>query len=404
MTSSFDYQALDHGGHVVKGSIVAGSERHALRAIEAQGLSPLSVMPSKGLTAARSFTLFQGAPRNQEIVLALKQLSLLLTSGVPMIRAIETLKQQKLHPDISAGFADLERRLRTGQSFTTSLPVSLPMLPSYVAQLAAAGEAIGRLGEALTDATTQMSYEHQIRQDIRNALTYPAVLIFAGITAVLFIFIVVVPRFSSMLAQAKAPLPWISTAVLNTGMFLNENRLLFLLAMVGLVFAAAWALRNKEFKAGLRERAARMPILGAWLLESDLARWAFMLGTMFANGVELTRALDLARDCVSLPSLRTRLDQVSKMVRTGKSLSAAMSEQRAFNDTAVSLVQVGEESGQIDEMLRSLAKLYDDSGRQRMKQFLILLEPAAILLIGVVVGGIVAAIMLAITSINQVAL
>ena len=125
---------------------------------------------------------------------------------------------------------------------------------------------------------------------------------------------------------------------------------------------------------------------------------------MFANGVELTKALDLARDSVSLGSLRVRLDQVSKMVRTGKSLSAAMAEQRAFNDTAVSLVQVGEESGQIDEMLRSLARLYDDSGRQRMKQFLILLEPAAILLIGVVVGGIVAAIMLAITSINQVAI
>ena len=402
MVSSFDYQALDNGGHVVKGSIVAGSERHALRAIEAQGLAPLSVLPSRATTTSR--VLFQRAPQTQEIILSLKQLSLLLTSGVPMIRAIETLKQQRLHPDISSGFADLERRLRTGQAFTTSLPISLPMLPAYVTQLAAAGEAIGRLGEALADAVTQMAYEHQVRQDIRNALTYPAVLIVAGLTAVLFIFIVVVPRFSAMLAQAKAPLPWISMVVLNTGMFLNAHRMLLFIAAVAFFSAATWALRNKEYMSALRERAAKMPLLGSWLLESDLARWAFMLGTMFANGVELTKALDLARDSVSLPSLRARLDQVSKMVRAGKSLSAAMAEQRAFNDTAVSRVQVGEESGQIDEMLRSLAKLYDDSGRQRMKQFLILLEPAAILLIGVVVGGIVAAIMLAITSINQVAL
>ena len=403
MVSSFDYQALDNGGHVVKGSIVAGSERHALRAIEAQGLAPLSVLPAKA-AAQRSRVIFQRKPQTQEIVLALKQLSLLLTSGVPMIRAIETLKQQQLHPEISKGFADLERRLRAGQAFTTSLPVSLPMLPGYVGQLAAAGEAIGRLGEALTDAVTQMSYEHQIRQDIRNALTYPAVLIAAGITAVIFIFIVVVPRFQTMLAQAKAPLPWLSVVVLNTGMFLNSHRLLLMVSAAGIVAAITWALNNKEFMARLRERAAKFPILGAWLLESDLARWAFMLGTMFANGVDLIKALDLARDSVSLPSLRTRLDQVSKMVRTGKSLSAAMAEQRAFNDTAVSLVQVGEESGHLDEMLRSLAKLYDDTGRQRMKQFLILLEPAAILLIGIVVGGIVAAIMLAITSINQVAL
>jgi len=403
MAISFDYQALDNGGHVVKGSVVAGSERHAVRAIEAQGLSPLSVLPAKA-AQRRATVLFQRKPQIQEIVLALKQLSLLLTSGVPMVRAIETLKQQQLHPDISKGFADLERRLRAGQGFTSSLPISLPMLPAYVGQLAAAGEAIGRLGEALTDATTQMSYEQQIRQDIRNALTYPAVLIAAGLTAVLFIFIVVVPRFQSMLAQSKAPLPWISAVVLNTGIFLNSHRLLVFLGVGGLVAIIVTALRNKETMAKLRERAARLPILGAWLMESDLARWAFMLGTMFSNGVDLIRALDLARDSVSLPSLRTRLDQVTKMVRAGKSLSAAMAEQRAFNDTAVSLVQVGEESGHLDEMLRSLAKLYDDSGRQRMKQFLILLEPAAILLIGVVVGGIVAAIMLAITSINQVAL
>jgi general secretion pathway protein F len=403
MVHNFDYQALDNGGHVVKGSIAAASERHAVRAIEAQGLAPLSVLPSKAAAApARQF--FQRKPQTQEIVLSLKQLALLLTSGVPMIRAIETLKQQNLHPHISAGFADLERRLRSGQAFTSSLPVSLPMLPSYVGQLAAAGEAIGRLGEAMSDAVLQMSYEHQVRQDIRNALTYPAVLISAGITAVIFIFIVVVPRFQTMLAQAKAPLPWISTVVLNTGMFLNNHRLLLILLAAAIVGGVTWALRNKAFMSNVRERAAKLPILGAWLMESDLARWAFMLGTMFANGVELTKSLDLARDSVTLPSLRVRLDQVSKMVRAGKSLSAAMAEQRAFNDTAVSLVQVGEESGQLDEMLRSLAKLYDDSGRQRMKQFLILLEPAAILLIGIVVGGIVAAIMLAITSINQVAL
>jgi general secretion pathway protein F len=403
MASSYDYQALDNAGHVVKGSVVAGNERHAFRAVEAQGLAPLSVFPTKQI-ASKSRVLFQRGPQAQDMILSLKQLSLLLTSGVPLVRAIATLKQQSLHPDISKGFGDLERRLRTGQSFTISLPVALPMLPPYVSQLAAAGEAIGRLGEALTDAATQMAYEHQVRQDIRNALTYPAVLITAGITAVLFIFIIVVPRFSTMLAQAKAPLPWISTVVLNTGMFLNANKMLVFALAVGAVFCAAWALRNKVFMAALRERAAKLPLLGAWLMESDLARWSFMLGTMFANGVELIKALDLARDSVSLPSLRVRLDQVSKLVRTGKSLSAAMAEQRAFNDTAVSLVQVGEESGQLDEMLRSLAKLYDDSGRQRMKRFLILLEPLAILLIGVVVGGIVAAIMLAITSINQVAI
>ncbi|MBT7450468.1 MAG: type II secretion system F family protein, partial [Rhodospirillaceae bacterium] len=103
-------------------------------------------------------------------------------------------------------------------------------------------------------------------------------------------------------------------------------------------------------------------------------------------------------------SIHTRMEQVSKLVRGGKSLSIAMREQETFSDTALSLVQVGEESGELSNMLGSLATLYEESGRQRMKRFLLILEPAAIILIGVVIGGIVTAIMLAITSINQVTL
>ena len=129
-----------------------------------------------------------------------------------------------------------------------------------------------------------------------------------------------------------------------------------------------------------------------------------MLGTMLANGVDLIKGLQLARDGVSLESLRDRLDQAVKLVRNGQSLSAAMASQQAFSDSALSLIQVGEESGELPTMLKSLSTLYEDTARQRMKQFLLLLEPAAILLIGVVVGGIVAAIMLAITSVNQIAL
>jgi general secretion pathway protein F len=107
---------------------------------------------------------------------------------------------------------------------------------------------------------------------------------------------------------------------------------------------------------------------------------------------------------VNLSGLRDRLDQATKLVRSGQSLSSAIASQQAFSDTALSLIQVGEESGELPTMLKSLAALYEDTARQRMKQFLLFLEPCAILFIGIVVGGIVAAIMLAITSVNQVAL
>lgn len=404
MLHSFEYEAIDGAGRLLTGKLDAAHERDAQRSLESQGLTLVSLAAAKPPAAKSGLFNLQRGVTAQDRILALKQLALLLKAGVPLVQGIGTLKTQSGHPAMAEAFADMEKRLRTGDTFTHALAAALPTLPSYVHQLAASGEAIGHLGQALDDAAAQMTYDRQVRQDIRNALTYPSILIVAGLSAVLFIFIVVVPRFSAMVASAREPLPWISAVVIKTGMVLNDNKLL-LLAGIGALVWFAWAsFRNPARMARLREALAGLPLVGVWLKEAEVARWASMLGTMLANGVDLIKGLQLARDSVALAGLRDRLDQAAKLVRSGQSLSSAIASQQAFSDTALSLIQVGEDSGELPAMLKSLATLYEDTARQRMKQFLLFLEPVAILFIGIVVGGIVAAIMLAITSVNQVAL
>ena len=404
MLQSFQYEAFDTAGRVLTGRLEASHEREAQRTLEGRGLTLVSLSAARPQAAKRGLFNVQRGVTTQDRILALKQLALLLKAGVPLIQGIGALKNQASHPVLSEAFAAIEKRLRGGDTFTNAMTAAMPSLPTYVNQLAASGEAIGHLGQALDDAAAQMAYDRQVRQDIRNALTYPAILIGAGITAVLFIFIVVVPRFSSMVANAKEPLPWISAVVIKTGMFLNDNKLLLLLAVSALGWWIVASFKDPKRMAQAREVMGGLPLIGVWLKEAEVARWASMLGTMLANGVDLIKGLQLARDGVRLATLRDRLDQAVKLVRGGQSLSSAIASQHAFSDTALSLIQVGEESGELPTMLKSLAALYEDTARQRMKQFLLILEPAAILLIGIVVGGIVAAIMLAITSINQVAL
>ena len=404
MSYSFDYEAMDADGRPLKGRLQASSEREAQRQLESQGLAVIALDPTKAVTTVASRVIFQRGVTEQDNVLVLKQLALLLKAGVALVSGIASLRSQAMHPAMAVAFAEMEKRLRSGETFTSALTAAMPTLPSYVFQLAAAGEAIGHLGEALDDAATQMAYEQRIRQDIRNALTYPTVLVTVGVGAVLFIFIVVVPRFAGMVASSKKPLPWLSSVVLNTGMFLSNHKLLVAMVVAALIAGVLHTIKNPNRMAQVREQISRLPMIGQWFLEAETARWASMLGTMLGNGVSLITALGLARDAVTLESLRDRLGQVTKLVRGGQSLSAAVSSQRALSGTAISLIQVGEDSGELPDMLRSLAKLYEDTGRQRMTRFLLLLEPAAILFIGVFVGGIVAAIMLAITSVNQVAL
>ena len=406
MFQSFQYEAIDGGGRVLTGRLDANHERDAQRTLEGQGLTVITIAAAtvKAQSAKAGLFSLQRGPSVQDRILALKQLALLLKAGVPLVQGIGTLKNQAGHPVLAEAFASMEKRLRGGETFTNALALAMPTLPPYVNQLAASGEAIGHLGQALDDGASQMAYDRQMRQDIRNALTYPAILITAGTTAVVFIFIVVVPRFSAMVANAKEPLPWISAVVIKTGMFLSSNKLLLLAAVSGLVWFAYSIFKSPARQAKMREFLASLPLIGVWLKEAEVARWASMLGTMLSNGVDLIKGLQLARDGVTLSSLRDKLDQAAKLIRSGQSLSAAIGSQQAFSDTALSLIQVGEESGELPTMLKSLAALYEDTARQRMKQFLLFLEPAAILLIGIVVGGIVAAIMLAITSVNQVAL
>lgn len=404
MMTAFDYEAVDTSGKPLLGQISAETSRDAVRILISRGLTPVQVSEvQSGQSDGLGFSLRQ-QPSDQDYILTLKQMALLLNAGVPLISGIDTLKGQSIHPVLSNAFEDLSKSLRSGTAFSKAFEAALPDLPPYVFQLSAAGEAIGELGPALSDAAAQLEYEYKVRQEFKNALTYPSILVAAGLTAVLFIFIIVVPRFSAMLASSRADLPWLSDIVLTTGMVLSTNKSIVFSIAILLVFLVVWSFRQPAIRDAVRQQLVHVPIFGTWLKEAELARWSSMLGTMLRHGVDLIKALDLARDTMTVRNLRTRMEQISKMVRGGKSLSGAMTDQDMFSDTALSLVQVGEESGELASMLTSLSSLYEDSGRQRMKRFLLLLEPAAIIIIGIVIGGIVTAIMLAITSINQISL
>ena len=402
MVTAFEYEAVDHSSKTLLGQISAETRHDAVRILTSRGLTPVTMSPVRPAIRGKEGLTWKRAPSDQDYILTLKQMSLLLSAGVPLITGIETLRSQSIHASLTLAFETLSKALRSGETFSTAFQTALPALPPYVFQLSAAGEAIGDLGPAIGDAAEQMEYEYRTKQDIRNALTYPSILVIAGLGAVLFIFLIVVPRFSAMLASSNEPLPLLSSLVLSIGMTLSENKSIVFSSIIVVGALIVWAGRQPAIRDEIRQRMSSFPILGLWLKESELARWSSMLGTMLRHGVDLIKALDLAKETITIKALRNRVEQIGKMVRGGQSLSSAMSDQDVFSDTALSLVQVGEESGELAHMLKSLSALYDDSGRQRMKRFLLILEPAAIILIGIVIGGIVTAIMLAITSINQV--
>lgn len=393
----FTYEALNNDGQTLAGALTAAEEREAARLLEKRGLRVLAVAPAAGERAGTRRRL-----QPSDVTLAIQELATMLMSGVPVADAVGSQALSGHHPRVAAAFARIARELQRGQPLSSTLAGAGLPLPEYAIQLAKAGEMTGELGQALDDAARQMEYENALRTEVRNALIYPAVLVTAGVGAVALMFLFVVPRFSSLLARAD-DLPLLAWAVLGIGTWARAHLLALLAAIAGLAVAAVAALRRPGLRARALDRMARLPIVGDWLVEADAARWSKMMAALLANRVPLLRALELAQAGVGIPHRAVRLGEVTRAVRGGQALADALESHDALTPTGYNLVRVGERSGKLPAMLGSLATLYAEAGRVRMKRLLILLEPVAILLIGGVIGTIILGVILAITSANDLA-
>lgn len=394
----FHYHATNAEGIALEGMLRADNEREAARQLERRGLAVIEVRSGEAGSGRRR----HGRLRHGDVILALQELATMLTSGVSIADAVGSQALGAHHPRIVEAFAGMSRDLQRGLAFSATLAKCGLPLPEYVIQLARAGELTGELGKALRDASNQMEYEQQLRNEMRNALIYPAVLVVAGIAAVAIMFVFVVPKFASLLTQAK-DLPLLAWLVLAVGTW-TRTHFLWLLVLLGMAGAgAAWALRKPELRAGALDAMSRWPVVGPWLVEADTARWAKVLGALLGNRVPLMRGLELAQSGLQLPQRRARMGEVTRAVRGGASLADALEDHDALTATGYNLVRVGERSGKLASMLDSLARLYEEAGRNRMKRVLILLEPIAILAIGSVIGTIILGVILAITSANDLA-
>jgi general secretion pathway protein F len=188
------------------------------------------------------------------------------------------------------------------------------------------------------------------------------------------------------------------------GLFTRDNiySLMGLAILLAAVFCLLW--RRPSFRARLQELGVRIPLLGNFFLEAEAGRWTAMLSTLLQNRVPLVQSLALARDSLRVESFKGRLAQVERAVRGGSALGAALEDYDIFDETLVNLIRVGERSGRLAEMLQSAATLAEQKGRDRIKRLMALLEPAAILVIGGIIGVIVISLFTAIASINNVQL
>jgi general secretion pathway protein F len=388
----FTYTGLELSSkQQISGEIEAVSQQAAVRLLAEKRIEVFSVEPTQLISkSGRRVNI-------TDLVIPLQEMATLTSSGVSLIDAIKALGQNKEHPNLARGFMAIASRIEGGESLSAALAASKLPFPNYVAHLVSAGELGGQLPLALSNASQQLNYEQGIKNDVRGALTYPLVLIGAGLAAMLIIFFAVVPKFSHLLNGDKE-LPALAYLVLTAGQSVNDSPYTVLAIIAGVVILMISIFTNPTVRRWLMDGALEVPVIGPWLAEQDAARWASLCAAMLQARVNLVVALKLAAQSCDYTRRKSRALAMVTDVESGVTFTEALERSRLVPSTSLNLVSVGDKTGKLAEMLTAVAALHDASCKRRMKQVLTLMEPIAILIVGVIIGVMILGIVLAITA------
>ncbi|MFN7695260.1 MAG: type II secretion system F family protein [Burkholderiales bacterium] len=393
------YRARDAQGQLHQGQLEASNEAEAVQQLAAQGLTPVA-LEGQAAPAVKRAT---GRVKAADQVLLLRELATLLKAGVTLGDALPSLAEAYRTQAIGPALERLNTGVRGGGRLSEGLADPQLQFPAFVLALAQAGEASGQLASSLNDAAAQMELDRKSSEELRSALIYPTVLVVAGLLAVFIVFVGVVPRFAPMLRSTRGEMPELSRWVIETGVFVRAHLGAFgfglgaLLALVG-VGAQSATLRQQVLQALLK-----LPGIGPWLLQAEIGRWATVLGALLANRVPIVEALQLSSKVLKFDLMRSGVERACRSLQQGQTLAASLETQGWFPPTRLNLIRVGERSGELPAMLLALGEAQTETARTTQKRLLTLIEPAAILIIGAVIGVVMVAVMMAITGMNQVA-
>lgn len=392
----FDYTARDTAGGMHGGQLDAPDAATAMAELGRQGLTPVKLTAQAA--AVRAAPRVRARPINvADQTVLLRELATLLGAGVSLGDALPSLAQAYAGQSLGAPLAAMDATVRGGGRLSDALRIDALRMPVYVIALAQAGEASGEIARSLEDAAEQMELSRKAAEDMRSALIYPSVLVGAGTLAVFFIFVGVVPRFANLIKGSRQ-VPELSRWVIESGVFVRAHLLESALLLAAVIGVLVFSLAQPRTRHWLLQRMQALPVVGPWLVQGEIGRWATVLGSLLTNRVPIVIAMELAHGVLRLDMLRSGLERATRGLQQGQSLSAGLESQAWFPPTRLNLIRVGERSGELPRMLLALGHSQRDAAALLQKRMLGLIEPIAILLIGAVIGLVMVAVMMAITS------
>jgi general secretion pathway protein F len=401
----FVYRAADRRGQTIDGVMEAADARAVIERLHKEAYYPIRVAPHAERRGWVTLPTVSGRVRQRDLLAFTQQLATLFEAGVPLDRALAILEELSPNGRLKTIVADLLRTVRGGGSLSDALAKHHPRPFSrlYI-NMVRAGEKGGVLEVALRRLAEFLESRAAFQEAVVSALAYPLFVTLAATAAIVFLMTFVVPRFATIFGDLKQAIPLPTQILLSVSGTMREYWWVGL--VLGLAAVLGWRTwtGTPEGRLQWHRTALKLPHIGALTTKIETARFARTLGTMLRSGVPVMAALAVVGEMMSNMVVARAVERLADSVRRGRTLAAGMTEQAIFPVLAVHMVRVGEETGRLEELLLKTAETFESDVRTELKRFIGLLEPALILGMGVLVGFIVVAMLLAIFSINEIPL
>lgn len=400
----FHYKAANISGDVVQGEMEAANLDAVIRQLQAEGHIPIRAeeisLSSRGERPS-FLELPRRRPGRRDVSVFTIELSTLLKAGLPLDKALEMLVSLAERAPFRDVLEQLLADVRGGAFLSAALESHGRLFSRFYRNMVKAGEASGALDAALARLAEFMDRSRELRDSIVSALLYPIVLVVVGVMSMAIILGLVIPKISEMFAEAGQQLPWFTQAVVTTGAFVQS----YWWAMALLVAAVYLFMRQQYADRSSRMiwdgRLLRLPMVGPLIARIEAARFTRTLGTLLGNGVPLLDAIGIAKEVVANQLIADGIQRVTERVRQGEGLARPLTEARVFPPLAGHLLQVGEESGNLEAMLMQLAQIYEREVQSVLRRLMAVLEPILILGLAVIIAAVILSIVIAIFSIND---
>ena len=391
----FQYQGVDKGGKKMEGTIDAEDEGGIRMALRNMGIRPTRITKAGVMNADIGKMLGGGNSISHEsIVTFTRQLQVLISSGVPIVQALEILIEQADTPMMKNTLTTIREKVSSGTYFWEALSAFPKTFPKLYISLIRAGESSGSIDLMLKRLSRYLEDAERLRKMLKSAMMYPVMVISLGCAVIGVMMVFVIPKFEEMLKTGGEELPLPTQIVISVSHFLINNLPYLLVGIGALIYLLLNYVRSDEGRAFIDRSLFNAPMVGNLMKKSGIARFSRTMQTLLASGVNLIDAIDICKATIDNAVLENAVAKIRAEVESGKTLGSVIGKLGVFPKMAVQMISVGESTGNLDKMLEKVADFYESEVESMINGLTKLIEPIVLVILGSMVGGIMIAMYL----------